>query len=118
MNPESLQLPSGRVVALAVEPGLEKLIVTAPEGGLELTIMFGPNGATVRLGAGRVELAAQQLSVQCESLDLTAQGTVQIQAEEFRVRTERSIHLNGETVRLNCPPGIPAIAPPNDPEAS
>ena len=39
---------------------------------------------------------------------------VGIEAEELRVRTRRSVHLNGETIRLNCDddasaaPGQPA----------
>jgi hypothetical protein len=46
---------------------------------------------------------------------------VRITAEELRVRTTRSVHLNGETIRLNCdedgnpvvPPALPAPAAPH-----
>lgn len=112
MNPTSAisTLPSGRSVVVQVDEGTEELLVHAPNGAVEIRIAWTAEGAVVRLGAARLELAAPEIALKCGSLAIDASGTVGIRADEFRVETTRSIHLNGETVRLNCTEDAPTSA--------
>ncbi len=109
------RLPSGRSVAVTVADGEERLVVRSPDGAVEVQVVFTPDGPVVRVAAARLEVA-------CGSLDVTAGGAVNIKADEFRVKTQKSIHLNGETVRLNCtedgtpPPVVQLATLPTRPE--
>ena len=98
-------LPSGRSVVVTATDGEEKLVVRSPDGAVEVQIVLTPAGAVVRLGAARVEVAAKDVAVACDTFAVTAGGAVSVTAGEFRVKTTESIHLNGATVRLNCTEG-------------
>lgn len=100
--PDAVQtLPSGRSLAVRVADGQEHLTVRSPDGTMEVQIVLTPAGAVVRVAAARLEVAAPDVAVTCDNFRVEAAG-------EFRVKAGKSIHLNGETVRLNCteePPG-------------
>ena len=91
-------LPSGRT--LVVSPGAnqktDQLEILSPDGQVEVEILLTPNGPLVRVHGGGLKMTSTQ------SIQLEAAGSVEIQAEELRVRTTRSVHLDGETIRLNC----------------
>lgn len=95
-------LPSGRAVELAVAGSQENVLIRAPDGTVEVKILLDENGPRLQISAGRLELAAEELSVNCQQLDINAETGVNIRGGEFRVKTEKSVHLNGETIRLNC----------------
>jgi phage gp45-like len=103
--PTLVRLPSGRAIAVEAADGEERLTVHSPDGVLEVQIALTPAGPVVRVAVGgRLEIAATgDVAMRCQSLDIRAEGGVRVEAEEFRATTTRSIHLNGETVRLNCP---------------
>ncbi|MFO0850714.1 MAG: hypothetical protein U0871_19480 [Gemmataceae bacterium] len=112
-DPTALQtLPSGRTVAVGLVGGEEQLVVRSPDGAVEVQVVLTAAGAVVRVGAARLEVAAAEVAVDCRSLAISAADGVSVTAGEFRVKTDKSIHLNGETVRLNCtdptsPAGLP-----------
>ncbi|HEY8506466.1 MAG TPA: hypothetical protein VIL46_17925 [Gemmataceae bacterium] len=104
--------PSGRVVAYEERGGDGLLTVRAPGGELEVEVRFTPDGPVVRVRGGRLEIASPgEVALSCrtfevaagEEIRFAAEGGVHIEAGELRARTEESIHLNGKTVRLNCP---------------
>ena len=116
-DPETIRtLPSGRSVAVRATPGDEELVVRSPDGAVEVQILLTPAGAVVRVGAARLEVAAGEVAVDCNRFDVRAADGVSVTAGEFRVKTEQSIHLNGETVRLNCTedgkPAATQVLPP------
>src|SRR5262245_906429 len=96
--PALVRLPSGRAVAVAAEPGEDRLTVHSPDGTVEVHIALTPAGPVVRVAVGgRLEIAASgDVAVRCRSLDVQAAGGVRIEADEFRAKTVRSVHLNGE----------------------
>jgi hypothetical protein len=101
--PAAIQtLPSGRSLTVQVADGQEHLTVRSPDGAVEVQIVLTPAGAVVRLAAAKLEVAASDVAVKCDTFAVEATGGVKIDAGEFRVKTDQSIHLNGETVRLNC----------------
>ena len=104
-TPALVHLPSGRAVAVAAAPGEERLTVRSPDGVVEVQVSLTAAGPVVRVAVGgRLEIAATgDVAVRCRSLDVRAVDGVRIEADEFRAKTVGSIHLNGETVRLNCP---------------
>ncbi len=104
------ELPSGRRLAVHSAGGEEALEVRSPDGTLEVLIRFTPAGAVVRVAAAKLEVAADELAV-------TVAGGVSVRAGEFRVTTDKSIHLNGETVRLNCTDAPPSAQNPGEPGA-
>src|SRR5215207_5758922 len=105
--PALVRLPSGRAVSVAAVTDEERLIVHSPDGVVEVQVSLTVAGPVVRVAVGgRLEIAASgDVAVRCRSLDVRAVDGVRIEADEFRAKTVRSIHLNGETVRLNCPEG-------------
>jgi phage gp45-like len=109
-----VRLPSGRAVAVAAEPGEERLTVHSPDGVVEVQVALTAAGPVVRVAVGgRLVIAASgDVAVRCQSLDVRAAGGVRIESDEFRAKTVRSVHINGETVRLNCPDGVTAPAVP------
>lgn len=103
------RLPSGRSVVVSATAAGERLAVCGPEGGVEVEIALTPNGPVVRVHGAKLEVtAAADVSIACDKFHVTA--------TEMRVRTEKSIHLNGETVRLNCTEDVdpPALPPAHD----
>lgn len=92
---EALQhLPSGRSVAVRTDGG-EELVVYSPQGQVEVRVLLTPDGPVVRVGAARLEIAANSVAVECETFDVRAGG-------EIRLKSGGALRLNGETVRLNC----------------
>jgi hypothetical protein len=110
-------LSSGRQVRLhpGAGPGSDLLQIIAPNGEAEVEIVLTAEGPVVRVRGGELRMESSR------SIDLQAAGPVRITAEELRVRTTRSVHLNGETIRLNCdedgnpvvPQALPAPAAPH-----
>ncbi len=105
-------LPSGRSVEVDAAAGREAITVRAADGALELRIELTPAGPVVRLSAARLEIAAADVAVKCDTFAVDAAAGVRVSAGEFRVKTEESIHLNGATVRLNCTEDAVPPAPP------
>lgn len=104
-------LCGGRTLVLESDGTTDHLRILAPDGLAEVDITLTADGPVVRVRAARLEVAsAAETAIRCQRLtidshdgiDMHTAGSVQIASEELRVRTERSIHLNGETVRLNC----------------
>ncbi|MFM7112189.1 MAG: hypothetical protein ACKO26_13700 [Planctomycetota bacterium] len=110
LEPASYPLASGRkvVVSPGDESHPENLRVFSPQGKVEVEILLTAEGPLVRVAGASLSLDS------ASSISLRADGPVGIEAEELRVRTRRSVHLNGETIRLNCDddasaaPGQPA----------
>jgi len=99
-------LSSGR--QLRITPGDdwqgEHLEVVSPEGDVEVEILLTREGPVVRVRAGSLRMSS------ASSIQLEAAGAVEIRAEELRVRTQKSVHLDGETILLNCADTPPAPA--------
>ena len=95
---EPMPLANGR--QLRIQPGTQTegdhLQILSPSGDIEVEIVLTVNGPVVRVRGGDLQLSASR------SIELQAEGAVRIQAEELRVLTSKSVHLNGETIRLNC----------------
>lgn len=91
-------LAAGR--KLRILPGSETtnehLEILSPSGQVEVEIVLTAEGPLVRVNGGALRLTSTR------SINLEAAGPVHIDAQELRVRTKRSVHLNGETIRLNC----------------
>ena len=106
--PSAISLAHGRTMAVR----RDELTVTAPDGRVEIELVITADGPVVRVSGARLEMAAvedvairgRRLDVTTtEGIDLRTAGPVAIIGDELRAKTTRSIHLNGETVRLNCP---------------
>ena len=96
-------LASGRQVRVSTGADWqsEHLQVISPDGKVEIEILLTANGPVVRVSGGALQMDSPN------SIQLRAAGGVEIEAEELRVRTRKSVHLNGETIRLNCDEGVP-----------
>jgi len=86
-------------------------MIRSANSEVEVEILLTDTGPVVRLNAAALELVAadnltlrtHRLRIECQdTLQLAVAKTLQLTAEELRAKTERSIHLNGETIRLNC----------------
>lgn len=108
LEPVQHPLASGRRVVVTQGDGWqpENLKVFSPEGRVEVEIVLTADGPLVRVSGAALTLDS------AGSISMRAAGPVGIEAEELRVKTRRSVHLNGETIRLNCDesaaPGQPA----------
>ncbi len=109
--PKERRLPSGRSVVVRIKEGTEELEIRSPHGEVELRVTLSDSGPVASLRGGRLELeSAETIAVRCsrfelqtsEGTELTSSGDVQISGREFKVRTEKDIHMNGEVIRLNC----------------
>ncbi len=96
-------LASGRQVRVSTGADWqsEHLQVISRDGKVEIEILLTANGPVVRVSGGALQMDS------AGSIQLRAAGGVEIEAEELRVRTRKSVHLNGETIRLNCDEGVP-----------
>ncbi len=98
LEPVQHPLASGRRVVVTQGDGWqpENLKVFSPEGRVEVEIVLTAEGPVVRVSGAALTLDS------AGSISMRASGPVGIEAEELRVKTRRSVHLNGETIRLNC----------------
>lgn len=110
-------LNSGRRLVLETDGTADYLRVLAPDGQMEMDITITADGPIVRVRAARLEVAStEEMALRCQRLTIDTDagiamhsaGPVHIAADEMRVRTEQSIHLNGATVRLNCTDSVTA----------
>jgi|GEM_PF-2946552 len=91
-------LPSGRTLRISAGQShdTDQMEILSSDGQVEVEILLTPNGPMVRVHGGSLKMTSTQ------SIQLESAGPVEIKAEELRVRTTRSVHLDGETIRLNC----------------
>lgn len=91
-------LHSGRTlrVSAGTDPQTDQMEILSADGRVEVEILLTANGPMVRVHGGSLKMTSTQ------SIQLESAGPVDIRAEELRVRTTRSVHLDGETIRLNC----------------
>lgn len=107
LEPVQHPLASGRRVVVTQGDGWqpENLKVFSPEGRVEVEIVLTAQGPVVRVSGAALTLDS------AGSISMRAAGPVGIEAEELRVKTRRSVHLNGETIRLNCDEQGGAVKP-------
>jgi hypothetical protein len=101
----------------------EELEVRSPGGELEVRITLAEDGPVVSLRGARLELEApREFRINCgrfevmsaEQTSLHSTGQTVIGGGEVRVKTDADIHLNGQTIRLNCEePGHDPGTPPS-----
>ena len=117
-------LPTGRTLHLETSQGQAVMVIRAPDSRIEVEILLTEAGPVVRLQAAALELVTtDEMAIRCQRLQVDAQerielatsGSLQVHAEEMRVQTERSIHLNGETIRLNCTENADAVPATSQP---
>jgi len=99
------------MLVVRASPEGEELEVRDREGTLELSITLTDAGPLVRLRAARIELESPEtVAVNCrrfevsatEAVRLQSEGGVNVEAQEFRAKTQDDIHLDGAMIRLNC----------------
>ncbi len=91
-------LHSGRTLRVSAGPGhlTDQMEILSADGLVEVEILLTANGPMVRVHGGSLKMSSTQ------SIQLESAGPVEIKADELRVRTTRSVHMDGETIRLNC----------------
>jgi hypothetical protein len=91
-------LRSGRTLRVSAGAGhqTDQMEILSPDGRVEVEILLTASGPMVRVHGGSLKMSSTQ------SIQLESAGPVEINADELRVRTTRSVHLDGETIRLNC----------------
>ncbi|HWL85824.1 MAG TPA: hypothetical protein VNO21_08485 [Polyangiaceae bacterium] len=116
----TLELPSGRKLAVQPDPEGERLSIHGKGGKLELSIVLTDAGPRLVIDAADIELRAQgTLAVDCERFEVRARTEASIRAPDAVVEaTKGSLDLRandfvrvvGEQIRLNCdrPEEIPA----------
>lgn len=111
---------SGRQVFLKTENSHDSLLVHSPEGNLEFQIDWSKEGPVVKIAVAKLELISSgSMGLKCFDFELQAKGDVkinseneiQIQSSELRAKTTKSIHMDGEMIRLNSPEGEDKAVP-------
>ena len=109
------RLPSGRSVVLRIDGAGEEIEIRSARGEVDVRITLTDAGPVVSLRGARLELEAPDVSVRCntfdvhatETLSLSSERDVRIEADELRAKTEHDVHLNGAFIRLNCTADCP-----------
>ena len=92
----------------------ESLEVYSPEGQLEFQLVWTSEGPILKIAVAKLEICTTgEISMNCDSFNVSAlqgismesNGSVTIKSDEIRAKTTKSIHLNGEKIRLNSPEG-------------
>jgi len=92
----------------------ESLEVYSPDGQLELQLVWTSGGASLKIAVAKLDICTTgEISMNCDSFNVSAlqgismksSGTVSINSGEIRAKTNKSIHLDGEKIRLNSPEG-------------
>lgn len=109
------RLPSGQSVVLRIDGAGEEIEIRSARGEVDVRITLTDAGPVVSLRGARLELEAPDVSVRCntfdvhatETLSLSSERDVRIEADELRAKTEHDVHLNGAYIRLNCTADCP-----------
>ena len=105
---------SKRKILLSTGSLGDTLTIVSPDKKMELQVEWGVNGAVVKIAVAQIELVAERsIGLKCskfqvhasEGIEIKSEGGLMIQTDEIRARTEKSIHLEGEKIRLNSPEG-------------
>ena len=92
----------------------ESLEVYSPDGQLEFQLVWTSEGPILKIAVAKLELCTTgEISMNCDSFNVSAlqgismksNGSVTIKSDEIRAKTTKSIHLDGEKIRLNSPEG-------------
>lgn len=92
----------------------ESLEVYSPDGQLEFQLVWTSGGPILKIAVAKLELCTTgEISMNCDSFNVSAlqgismesNGSVTIKSDEIRAKTTKSIHLDGEKIRLNSPEG-------------
>jgi len=92
----------------------ESLEVYSPDGQLEFQLVWTSEGPILKIAVAKLEICTTgEISMNCDSFNVSAlqgismesNGSVTIKSDEIRAKTTKSIHLNGEKIRLNSPEG-------------
>ena len=92
----------------------ESLEVYSPDGQLEFQLVWTSEGPILKIAVAKLEICTTgEISMNCDSFNLSAlqgismesNGSVTIKSDEIRAKTTKSIHLDGEKIRLNSPEG-------------
>ena len=109
---ELLAPKSKRTISLVTSKFGDTLTVYSPDKKMEFHLEWGLNGPVVKIGVARIELVAKDsIGLKCsnfkvhasEGIEIQSEGELKIQTAEIRARTAKSIHLEGEKIRLNSP---------------
>jgi hypothetical protein len=103
---------SGREARLSEARGskADLLEIVSPAGDLELTVRFTSEGAKIVLPSGRLNVVADQLSFQSESMkfevgkdvEWEVGGQFMVNSRETILKSEDDIAINGRFLKLNC----------------
>lgn len=103
---------SGREARLieARGTGSDSLEIISPGGELELTVRFTPEGAKIVVPGGRLNLIADEISVQTEKMKLKVEqdvewevgGQFKVHSGKTQLKSEKDITINGRFLKLNC----------------
>jgi len=92
----------------------ESLEVHSPDGQLEFQLEWTSGGPILKIAIAKLELCTTgEIAMNCGSFSVSAlrgismesKGSVSINSDEIRAKTTKSIHLDGEKIRLNSPEG-------------
>jgi hypothetical protein len=92
----------------------ESLEVHSPDGQLEFQLVWTSSGPILKIAVAKLELfTTGEIAMNCGSFNVSAlqgismesKGPVTINSAEIRAKTTKSIHLDGEKIRLNSPEG-------------
>ena len=92
----------------------ESLEVYSPDGQLEFQLVWTSEGPILKIAVAKLEICTTgEISMNCDSFNVSAlqgislesNGSVTIKSDEIRAKTTKSIHLEGEKIRLNSPEG-------------
>lgn len=109
---ELLAPQSKRTISLVTDNFGDTLTVLSPDKKMEFHLEWGANGPVVKIGVAQIELLVQDsIDLKCsnfkvhasEGIEIQSEGALKIQTGEIRARTAKSIHLEGEKIRLNSP---------------
>lgn len=90
----------------------ESLEVYSPDGQLEFQLVWTSGGPILKIAVAKLEICTTgEISMNCDSFNVSASqgismkssGSVSIKSDEIRAKTTKSIHLDGEKIRLNSP---------------
>lgn len=103
---------SKRVVLLSTTQSGEVLTIFSPEKKMEFQVEWGIDGPVIRMNVSQIEFIAEKtIDMRCskfklhanEGIELQSGAGLNINSEEIRAKTTKSIHLDGEKIRLNSP---------------
>lgn len=99
---EPQALSHGRRLLVRLGGEGDEIEVRGPDGVVELAITLTAAGPVLRLSAARLELAAEEVAVDCERLKLNARDAVSLKSEgELEIESAEEMRLRGALIRIN-----------------